>query len=266
MHVTYDVCSEFNKWWKGTVSMAISTTTKLFFAACVSTVAVVSIVKFAGAQDVAAKPSGTDFLLADECSELLREIEASNGDAESGRRIAARFMSLPYARLPVSKMDRPVDFSCRKRCLEKIVSFRGLKEDETIHLSLIACLEGLRPLPMSHRLDDMKSARELLLHLCYSDEDISASNNFKPDGKTMRGALLVHPSFTGLYDDIRREYDARERYNGEQEAYRTASIAAIRKAVMDGYKDKTSEERVAIWDEFCRRAKATPDERKKAEE
>ena len=83
MHATYDVCSEFNKCWKGTVSMAISTTTKLVFAACVSAVAVVSIVKFAGAQDVEAKPSGTDFLLADECAELLREIEASNGDAES---------------------------------------------------------------------------------------------------------------------------------------------------------------------------------------
>jgi hypothetical protein len=40
----------------------------------------------------------------------------------------------------------------------------------------------------------------------------------------------------------------------------------MRGAIMKGYENKTAEERVAIWEEFCRRAKATPDERKKAEE
>ena len=68
------------------------------------------------------------------------------------------------------------------------------------------------------------------------------------------------------FGKLKQAMETRSRYNGELEAYRTASIAAIRKAVMDGYKDKTAEERVAIWEEFCRRAKATPDERKKAEE
>ena len=39
----------------------------------------------------------------------------------------------------------------------------------------------------------------------------------------------------------------------------------IRKAVMEGYRDRTAEEREEIWDEFCRRAKATAEERKQAE-
>ncbi len=64
----------------------------------------------------------------------------------------------------------------------------------------------------------------------------------------------------------REKYRFRRLYNERLPKFRVAALAAMRGAIMKGYENKTSEERVAIWEEFCRRAKATPDERKKAEE
>ena len=54
-------------------------------------------------------------------------------------------------------------------------------------------------------------------------------------------------------------------YNDRLPKFRAAALAAMRGAVMNGYRDRTAEEREAIWAEFCRRAKATPEERKEAE-
>ncbi len=66
--------------------------------------------------------------------------------------------------------------------------------------------------------------------------------------------------------ECREKFRFRRLYNDRLPKFRVAALAAMRGAIMKGYENKTAEERVAIWDEFCRRAKATPDERKKAEE
>ena len=64
----------------------------------------------------------------------------------------------------------------------------------------------------------------------------------------------------------REKFRFRRLYNDRLPKFRVAALAAMRGAIMKGYENKTEEEREAIWEEFCRRAKATPDERKKAEE
>ena len=76
--------------------------------------------------------------------------------------------------------------------------------------------------------------------------------------KTYCGNLLWQSSLSLLAP--------RRLYNERLPKFRVASLTTMRGAIMNGYENRTAEEREAIWDEFCRRAKATSEERKKAEE
>ena len=90
---------------------------------------------------------------------------------------------------------------------------------------------------------------------------------------TQCGARPNYPSSVGnitrcgpMWRECREKFRFRRLYNDRLPKFRVAALAAMRGAIMKGYENKTEEERVAIWEEFCRRAKATPDERKKAED
>ena len=164
----------------------------------------------------------------DKCDGLLRAIASHPDDPGVERNLVEQFVALPYARLPASRADRAVDFSARIKCVEGIATLGVMRGDTNLLLSVCKHISELKPLPTDGREDDLSNARKLLLRLCHTQEEIDAFNNFKPDGKTMRGALLIHPEFCNLFDDIRNEYDARERYNAEVEAYKRKSLEILR--------------------------------------
>lgn len=175
---------------------------------------------------------------ADPCNVLLREMGAVNAGDEDlqnkldvERSCVERFMALPYARLPVSLMETPVDFNTRIRCIEEIAKFDLLREDTNVLASISTHIEGLKPLPTDRQLDDAKAARTILLHLCYTQEQVDEFNNFKPDGKTMRGALLTHPAYGDLFAAIDREYAFRRLYNARLERYKREALKTIRDSV-----------------------------------
>lgn len=167
----------------------------------------------------------------DVCEGLLSDIKACPGSSESiaeGRYIVSRFMSMPYASLPASHSRRTVDFELRLKCLAGMCAFSWLRNDDGVLVAIEAHIVGLKPLPTEQRAADMMAARELLLHMNHTPEQIAEFRNFKPDGKTMRGALLTHPAYDGFLAAIRKEYDARDRYNKSLEAYKKAALEILR--------------------------------------
>ena len=58
----------------------------------------------------------------------------------------------------------------------------------------------------------------------------------------------------------------RRLYNDRLTTFRIAALAAMRGAIMKGYRDRPAGDREAMWSEFCCRAKATSEERKQAQE
>ena len=61
------------------------------------------------------------------------------------------------------------------------------------------------------------------------------------------------------------EYNARAAYNRKLNEFRAAALESIYNAIKRGLAGMPDVERAEIWDEFCRRAKATAEERRKAE-
>lgn len=57
----------------------------------------------------------------------------------------------------------------------------------------------------------------------------------------------------------------RREYNRRLPVFRKEALECFYRAIIGGYKDRTDIERKAIWDEFCRRAKATAEEKSVAE-
>ena len=57
----------------------------------------------------------------------------------------------------------------------------------------------------------------------------------------------------------------RQVYNRRLPEFRKKALGCMYRAIIEGYKDRTDVERKAIWDEFCRRARATAEEKSAAE-
>ena len=200
--------------------MDITTTTKVALALAMTMVSHTKCLASASAlQNV------EDFVSFEKRNEdksvaLLRAIDANPGGVDAESRIVDEFLALPFGKLPASRMPCAIDFGTRLKCLERIVHFEIAKGDDSIIASIASRMDGLVRLPTDRRLEDMAAARNLLLHLCYTAEEVEEYGKFKPDGKTMRGALLTHPDFDVVFAQIRNEYDARERYNRELEKFK----------------------------------------------
>lgn len=215
---------------KGTVSMAITTTIRLCIAFCAAATCRAGTLTINDVDGMMASVGASE----DKSHGLLRMVDIRPDNPDVERHIVDIFISLPYAKLPISKADRAVDFSARIKCVEYIAKFGVMSADTNVLASVCRRLEELRQLPTQSRLDDLATARKLLLHLCYTQDEINGAEEFNPDGKRMRGALLIHPEFCSVFEDIRHEYDARERYNKDLETYRRKALVILKPTWLRG--------------------------------
>lgn len=174
---------------------------------------------------LAGNPGSAGTRLSDPCTNLLQRICQVNASAEKDaiaqeKAIVREFVELRYARLPVSLMPHEVDFAVRYQCFTGITEFAVVKTGVCNLREIAETVYALKPLDVKTRAEDLAIARSLLLRLCHTAEEINEFNNFKPDGKHMRGALLVDSAYEGWFSDIRTEYDARARYNDALDEYK----------------------------------------------
>lgn len=172
--------------------------------------------------DVRADPAHG--LLADS-RRINESAKADDADLECEQRILRGFEKLTYATLPVSKMQHEVDFSARLECLREICKFRSVKVETNLITTVLTSIMQLEPISTQSREMDLKNARDILLRLCHTQKEIDDFEAFVPDGKHMRGALLVHPAYTHLFSEITAEYDARQRYNDGLQEYKNKAMS-----------------------------------------
>lgn len=150
------------------------------------------------------------------------------------------------------------DFGGRQKCLNIISQFSVVRCDTNALFKVADYLSGavLLPVDKDVELKEMLNADAL-------DSKLIFGQNTPP---RMYGDLTF-VSVAGKFGrECREKFRFRRLYNERLPKFRVAALSAMRGAVMNGYKDRTAEERDSIWDEFCRRAKATAEERKQAEE
>ena len=68
-----------------------------------------------------------------------------------------------------------------------------------------------------------------------------------------------------MWRACREKFRFRRLYNERLPNFRKTALAYMRTAIVNGYSGSTDDERTALWDEFCRRANASADERTEAE-
>ena len=209
---------------KGTASMdtAITIKTIIAMASCIAMNALANSRQSAGN------------VQADPAVDLLKEARRINASAkadglslESERRILSDFEKLTYATLPVSMMRHEVDFSARLECLREIAGFGIVKSETNLLATAQAAIMKLDAMSTQSMEKDLKEARDILIRLCHTQKEIDEFESFVPDGKHMRGALLVHPAYAHWVSAIASEYDARERYNNKLSDYKSKAVSVV---------------------------------------
>ena len=150
------------------------------------------------------------------------------------------------------------EFGGRQKSLEIISQFRVVRCDTNALFRIADYLSEAVPLS-ADRDEEMReiSKADAL------DRKLVFGCNTPP---RMYGDLTFVSVIGRFGRECREKFRFRRLYNDRLPKFRVAALAAMRGAIMKGYENKTEEEREAIWAEFCRRAKATSEERKKAED
>ena len=163
--------------------------------------------------------------------------------------------------------DDPVkaEFGGRLDCLRRIGEFDLIRQDTNTLFQISDWLAGAVPLAV----DDDTRYRELT-EAMRKDRIIlyGGKNPYERKGGpcfagTVSKTWAWHwePEFRAC----KAKFRFRQEYNRRLPEFRKEALGCLHRAIIEGYKDRTDVEHKAIWDEFCRRAKATAEEKSAAE-
>ena len=163
--------------------------------------------------------------------------------------------------------DDPVkaEFGGRLDCLRRIGEFDLIRQDTNTLFQISDWLAGAVPLAV----DDDTRYRELT-EAMRKDRIIlyGGKNPYERKGGpcfagTVSKTWAWHwePEFRAC----KAKFRFRKEYNRRLAEFRKEALGCLHRAIIEGYKDRTDVEHKAIWDEFCRRAKATAEEKSAAE-
>lgn len=193
---------------------------------------------------------------------LAREVEEPT--LETARREAAiirEFVDNTYAELPLCKMSVKVDFASRQEGLHLISHF-GVVRTGTNDLYAVADYIGKGVfVSTATREEDRRALQKIRMHLCYTPEQLAAHKALEDDYR------IVPALFTRKLDGFAKEYwdefEARDQYNAQLAEFRGSVLACFCRVIKSA--DFGETDCRAIWDEFCRRAKASDLEKSAAE-
>ena len=149
------------------------------------------------------------------------------------------------------------DFEGRLKSLRQIARFTLVRCDANALFEIADYLSGAVRLP-----EDKDAERSETLKADELDRRLVFGDNIPP---RLYGDVTFVSVLGRHGRECREKYRFRRLYNERLPAFRAAALAAFRKSVVEGFKDRGAEAREAIWDEFCRRAKATEAEKRAAE-
>ena len=204
-------------------------------------------------------------MLFEEIKDLI-ELKRNNESLDLGERqriVITKFLDNTYVQLPISRMNHKVDFDARSTCLKLISELEVVRSDTNVLYSIARFIGQGVYLSIEKKNDDIRMLQEVRKHLCFQPEQIEAWKS-QPDRYGCIHPALIVSGFEDLTQSCIDEYTAREKYNRKLEIFR---INAIR-LYCDIIKNNviySREERQKIWEEFCRRAKATEEEKNAAE-
>ena len=150
------------------------------------------------------------------------------------------------------------NFDGRLECVRLLSELSLVQSDTNSLFKLSEWLSRAVPLAADYEMSGKELAEAMRI-----DDKMIYGDNLPPSYPSSVGNIT---RCGPMWRECREKFRFRRLYNDRLPKFRVAALAAMRGAIMKGYENKTEEEREAIWEEFCRRAKATPDERKKAEE
>ena len=158
--------------------------------------------------------------------------------------------------------DDPVkaEFGGRLDCLRRIGEFDLIRSDTNTLFQISDWLASAVPLA-----DDKDTQCRELTEAVRKDSIIlyGGKNPYERKGGprfagTVSNTWAWHwePEFRAC----KAKFRFRREYNRRLPVFRKKALECMHRAIIEGYKDRTDAERKAIWNEFCRRAKATAQE------
>ena len=185
-----------------------------------------------------------------------------NADAEA--KIISRFTLYAFA----CEYDHdPVkaEFGGRLGCLHRIAKFDLIRSDTNRLFQVSDWLAEAVPLAV----DKETQLRELGEASRKDSLILYAGRNPFGGKDRIRFAATVSQTYAWYWEPefraCKAKFRFRQKYNRLLPSFRKEALACMHRAIAEGYKDRTEAERKAIWDEFCRRAKATAEEKSAAD-
>ena len=163
--------------------------------------------------------------------------------------------------------DDPVkaEFGGRLDCLRRIGEFDLIRQDTNTLFQISDWLAGAVPLAVDDdtRYRELTEAMRKDRIILYGGKNPFARKGGPCFAGTVSKTWAWHwePEFRAC----KAKFRFRKEYNRRLAEFRKEALGCLHRAIIEGYKDRTAVERKAIWDEFCRRAKATAEEKSAAE-
>lgn len=149
-------------------------------------------------------------------------------------------------------------FSGRLRCLQLMAQFQLVKGDRNMLFQLADWLSGADALPTDHESwsRDITRAHQIDNRMIFGD-------NKPPRIAGGVGRALTH--FGPRARECNAKYEFRKVYNGNLAKFRVAALSLFYRTITNELNHLTVAERASLWDEFCRRGKASEAEKARAE-
>lgn len=182
----------------------------------------------------------------DECVEDKRNLS----------KILNRFVLYSFA-CRYDSLKIKADFSGRKRCVKLFATIVAKSSDEENLYLLAQWLSGANIITVkkSEVDQDFKSAIEQDALIIYG-------------GKTQPrypGSIGAKPRMGPAWRAVKEKLDFRSYYNQKVIEFRRFAFSVFHKEICSGFEKVEESRRKLIWEEFCRRAKATEEEKIAAE-
>ena len=182
----------------------------------------------------------------DECVEDKRNLS----------KILNRFVLYSFA-CRYDSLKIKADFSGRKRCVKLFATIVAKSSDEENLYLLAQWLSGANIITVekSEVDQDFKSAIEQDALIIYG-------------GKTQPrypGSIGAKPRMGPTWRAVKEKLDFRSYYNQKVIEFRRFAFSVFHKEICSGFEKVEESRRKLIWEEFCRRAKATEEEKNAAE-
>lgn len=193
---------------------------------------------------------------------LLEVVVRHQGDVEPEVRnriehtVIGNFTMFAFAGASEDSMVK-ADFSGRLSCLELISRFEIVRRDTNALFQVAEHLSGAVGLSCDKDEEVAETLKADAL-----DRQLVFGDKVPP---RMYGDLTF-VSVVGKHGrECRDKFRFRRVYNERLPGFRTAALRCFYSAIKEGYEGASAEERQAIWDEFCCRAKASADEKTNVE-